>query len=159
MNTQASIPHLASPQEYYQVHPIDEAEVATFQNHFLSDQYPSFSFGTNSIGAAEVSFFPPSITITPEAEEYISQNHLEKSLDWLKTTAPGFFHGARFLIDLSPLDDDESEMITLEVFASFPVPEFREQTHQLCEKMRREGHDLLDNLIGIFQRRSKTGEW
>jgi hypothetical protein len=97
--------------------------------------------------------------LTEEAIDFILEHRLQEGVTWLQTAAPKFFPGANFEIDILPSEDDESNLIALRVYSSFPVREFRKRRHLICEAMLEAGYKHLYEMIIIFQRRVRGGGW
>ena len=86
--------------------------------------------------------------------QYVVRNGLTEGVMWLRESAPCFFDGAEFEIEVLRADDEADSQIALRVFAAFSPSEFRELRRRLCKEMLLVGHGALYEAISIFQRRS-----
>ena len=100
-------------------------------------------------------FYPAFYPLEKEAEEFLSEKNLEESIKWLKNVTHDYFPGSNLKIELLPGEENEDDLLSLEVHGSFPVREFRERSHRLCNAMIEAGHRSLYLLLGIYQRRVK----
>jgi len=97
--------------------------------------------------------------ISDDTVEFINMHNLTDSIQWLKIVAPNFFPGANFKIELLPAEEDNSSIVSLKVYGSFTIDEFREKRHRLGQAMLSANYKELYEMISIFQRRINNSGW